>query len=123
MTNMSKQVVDEKFNPPRSVSLSPAALEYLKAYVGAARAQPGNWVLTFEWDESILYKDGPDATPVELGPCLSLGGYRRDQIPDGYVHSIEGVEFAVAIPQRVLEASAHRLIDRDDSRHFKLVLR
>lgn len=103
--------------------VGPAALDYALAFAKVAHAQPGDWVVAFDWSTSVSYKNAPDATPVDIGPCLGLGAYRRNEVPASSVEWIGGLEFAVAIPSAVLAASSHRLIDRDDAQFFKLILR
>jgi hypothetical protein len=115
-------LLDSVFVEPGSVDVSPAALEYAREFSGAAAGQPGNHVVTFDWAQSVTVRPGPGKPLEDIGDCLMLAAYERNEVPSGFVHAIDGAEFAVRIPRDVLEASARRLIDIDERLLFKLVL-
>jgi hypothetical protein len=115
---------DSQFNPPGSVKVSPSALQLARDLDHTVRhGQRGDWVVSFDWAPSVSVKRGKDRPAEEVGPCLMLGAYRRDQIPPSITQTIDGLEFAVKIPADVLDQSAERLIDADESLLFKLALR
>jgi hypothetical protein len=115
---------EEEFTDPHLVSLSPAALEFGREFAQVAGARKdGPWITAYDWAASLVMRDGPDAPPREVGPCLMLGAYKRGEVPPKMVRSLDGFEFAVKIPSSVLAASAQRLIDIDPALPFELVLR
>jgi hypothetical protein len=112
------------FVKPNAVNLSPAALKYAEQFgtaVGARRDGP--WVVSIDWVTSVELRDSPTATPQEVGPCLTLGAYKRHQVPVGFTRTIDGFEFAIKIPSSVLAGSKQHLIDVDPALPFKLTLR
>jgi hypothetical protein len=65
----------------------------------------------------------PDKSELDCGACLTLGAYRRDEVPVEARRYADGLEFAVKIPTSVWSKASKKIIDRDDSVYFKLVLR
>jgi hypothetical protein len=112
------------FAAPGTVTVSASALAYARAFGDAVKASRSEkWVVAFSWAESISVKRERGGTYEDIGACLTLGAYRRHEIPSGFVHSVDGLEFAVEIPDRILATSARRLIDTDQGQFFKLALR
>ncbi len=115
---------DSGFNPPGSVTVSSSALKLARDLDHTVKgSQKGDWVVSFDWAQSVSVKRRVGAPSEEVGDCLMLGAYRRGQIPMGFTQMIDGVEFAVKIPADVLARSVEQLIDTDSSKLFRLVLR
>ncbi len=114
----------DNFLTPGIVRISDAALNYAREFAETVgRSQRGDWVVTFDWAQSLSYRPGPDAPEQNIGPCLMLGAYERHQIPAGCTQSAGDIEFAVRIPDDVWQQGVHRTIDLNESLLFKLVLR
>lgn len=113
---------DHGFTPPGIIKVSPAALKFARDLAETVR-QGGNWVVTFDWAHSINVRRGPNEASEDIGACLTLGAYRRHQVPPGFTQAVEGVEFAIKIPKEIWEKSVEHLIDIDESLLFKLALR
>jgi hypothetical protein len=112
------------FVEPGAVGLSPAALAFaweFGAAVGARR--DGLWVVSIDWVLSVVLRDSPTVPPREVGPCLTLGAYKRQEVPVDFIQTLDGFEFAAKIPGTLLADSKQHLIDVDPALPFKLVLR
>lgn len=115
---------DEGFTPPGSVKVSDAALQFAIEFDKTVNAtQRGDWVVAFDWAHEISIRRTPTAPSESIGACLTLGAFRRHQIPPGFTQTVEGLEFAIKIPREIWEQSAERLIDVDKNSFFRLALR
>jgi hypothetical protein len=83
----------------------------------------GRHVATFDWAQSLGTRRNRDVPLEDIGACLTLAAYKRDEVPDGFIQKAGDFEFAVRIPVEILEEHAERLIDIDESLPFKLALR
>lgn len=114
---------EEDFTPSNAIGVSPAALAYAREFAESlGSTQGGSKIVSFDWATSIVIK-GPEQPERDLGACLVLGAYRREEVPVEARRFTAGLEFAVKILTSVWAMSKDRLIDRDDSLYFKLVLR
>lgn len=114
---------EEDFTPRHVISVSSAALAYAREFaesIGSVRG--GSRIVSFDWATSIIIK-GPEQPERDLGAGLMLGAYRRDEVPVEARRYTDGLEFAVRIPTSIWSARAGKVIDRDDTLYFKLVLR
>lgn len=118
-----RKLLDEVFIAPGTVRVSEAALKKARDFAAASGAGPsGRRVVAFDWAQSIAI--GRRGEPSrEVGPCLILGAYERNDVPAGFTEHVGRLEFAVRMPLEVLAQSTERLIDVDDSMPFELVLR
>ena len=114
---------DQLFNVPGTVKVSAAALKRAGDLDYTVKRRSGDWVVVFDWAQSVSIKRGPDQPSENIGACLTLGAYRRHQIPAGFTQVVDDIEFAMKIPADVLAQSTERLIDIDDKFLFKLALR
>jgi hypothetical protein len=115
---------EEDFTPANVLDVSPSALAYAREFAEAiGSVQGGSKIVTFYWATSVSMQEGPDAPEKHLGSCVTLGPYRREEIPQESIRLTAGFEFAVKIPANVWMMSAEKLIDRDDARPFRLTLR
>ncbi|ODA67599.1 hypothetical protein A7A08_01633 [Methyloligella halotolerans] len=114
----------EYYRLPGEVSLSEAALEYAREFAEAlsATGPRSNWLVSIDWGttRSTQY---PDGTVEDHGPGLNLGGDRRERYPAAALHDGSGFQFAIAIPNEVLDASEKRLIDYDPPVFGNLIVR
>jgi hypothetical protein len=114
----------DHFVAPGHITVSAGALNYAREFgIAAVAAMNGNWILTFDWSQSVKYRPGPSEPEQDIGACLSLGGYRRHEVPAGYTQVVDGVEFAIRILSGVWKSRPQRLIEFDESQFFKLALR
>ena len=100
---------------PGSVTLSPAALAKARALARqVGQTHPKSvWIVGFQWATSRKVRDKDSELEEDMGPGLTLGGWRRVEIPSEYVHRQDGLEFVVQIPEFVLAKSRLRLVDVD----------
>jgi hypothetical protein len=117
------QVLDGKFSNPRSVTISPAALTMAREFA-LAIGQMGyaRQVVVFDWAESITLRE-PGQPERNIGACLMIGAYRRDQVPSEAVEMVDGFALSLIIPDKAWPPGALRLIDVDEEQLFKLALR
>lgn len=115
---------EEDFTPANVLDVSPSALAYAREFAEAiGSVQGGPQIVAFDWATSVSMRDAPDAPEKDLGACLMLGAYPRREIPHQALRFASGLEFAIKIPASVWMTSAEKLIDRDDTRPFRLTLR
>jgi hypothetical protein len=119
-----RKILDEVFIAPSTIRASDAALQLARDFAASSGAGPGGRrIATFDWAQSIAISESAGARPREVGPCLILGAYDRGDVPPGCIERIGRFEYAVRMPLEVLAQSTERLIDIDDSKPFRLVLR
>jgi len=123
VTPALSQTADEGFAEPGSIGVTPAALQLAKDFGKSVAAVSRDHVVAFHWAEAITYRSGPGAEPEDLGACLTLGAFKRSEIPPGYTQIVEGLEFAIHVPREIWMESVERLIDLDAARPFNLALR
>jgi len=118
-----KKHLDEVFISPGTVRVLEAALQMAREFAAASGAGPGGRrVVAFDGAQSIAVW-GRGEPSREVGPCLILGAFERNDVPPGYTERVGRFEFAVRMPREVLAQSTERLIDVDKSMPFELVLR
>jgi hypothetical protein len=123
-STMSAEDPDDRFIAPGTLKVSASALQLARGFDEAiASKQNGNWVVVFDWADSISVHRAPDAPWEDIGACLTLGAYKRGEVPPGFTYTVDGFEFAIRIPTDVWQKSTHRMIDTDDTLLFKLTLR
>jgi hypothetical protein len=117
------QASDEKFSNPRSVTISPAALTMAREFA-LAIGQMGyaRQVVVFDWAESLTILE-PGQPERDIGACLMIGAYRRDQVPPEAVEMVDGFALTLVIPEEAWPPGALRLIDVDEEQWFRLALR
>jgi hypothetical protein len=114
---------DEPWVPPRTIALSSRVISFAREFMESVNGERGkNWIVGIGWATSVTVKESPDAASKDLGPGLSLGAYRRPEVPEGMIDRVEGLEFVLHIPRDVWERSAQRRIEFDDNLLFKLKL-
>jgi hypothetical protein len=113
----------EDFVPRGVVSVSDAALTLAREFaIAIGNLDHGSQVVTFDWALSLIER-GPGLPERELGPCLMIGAYRRDEVPLVSIGRVDGFAFAIRIPEPVVNASLSRRIEFDDGAPFGVVLR
>lgn len=123
MTTSSNDNTDS-FTAPGIVKVSKAAIEFARDFRGVAKSfRHGDYVVAFDWAQSVSVRKGPDQPLENIGACLMLGAYERRHVPSKFIQRADGFEFAVKIPAEVWEKSTQRLIDVDARQLFKLTLR
>jgi hypothetical protein len=120
---IAKPVDEDGFTPPGAIELSRSAWQLARAFDETVKGMSKDWIVTFGWGDSISLKSGPDEPYRDIGGCLTLGAYKRREVPPGFVQTVEGLEFVIQIPRKVWEGSSRRVIDVDETLPFKLALR
>lgn len=124
MVSHDTQSSGDGFSPPGIIKVSAAALKLARDFHETIKAtRQKDWVVSFDWSDSIIIRRDPNEPPEDIGACLTLGAYERHQIPPGFVQRLDGLEFAIKIPPDVWQKSVQRLIDVDTGQLFKLTLR
>jgi hypothetical protein len=120
---MSQASNDAGFSNPQSVTISPAALTTAREFA-LAIGQMGyaRQVVVFDWAESVTVLE-PGQPERDIGACLMIGAYRRDQVPPEAVEMVDGFALTLVIPDEAWPPGALRLIDVDEQQLFKLALR
>src|SRR5258708_7791955 len=105
------QASDEKFSNPRSVTISPAALTMAREFA-LAIGQMGyaRQVVVFDWAKSVTVLD-PGQPERDIGACLMIGAYRRDQVPPEAVEMVDGFALTLVIPDEAWPPGALRARD------------
>jgi hypothetical protein len=117
------QVSDDGFNSPGQVGISPAALALAREFAAAVGAlNHGAQIVGIDWALSVIQRD-PGQPEQNLGACLMIGAYRRDQIPAEFIGVIDGLELAFKIPDNVWPPGAQRIVDIDKTKPFGFGLR
>ena len=84
------QASDEKFSHPRSVTISPAALSMAREFaLDVGQMGYARQVFVFDWAESITVLE-PGQPERDIGPCLMISAYRRDQVPPEAIEMVDG---------------------------------
>jgi hypothetical protein len=124
MTNSSTNNSDDDFTSPGVIKVSVAALRFARDFNNVAKSKHRvDYVVAFDWAQSISIRRGPNEPLENIGACLMLGAYERRHIAPGFIQTVDGLEFAIKIPPNVWQKSAQRLIDVDAGQMFKLTLR
>jgi hypothetical protein len=118
-----KKILKSEFVLPGAIQVSPTALEYARGFIAMVAEDYGDHIATFDWSQQITARPTPNAAPYPIDDCLILAAYERSDVPREAAHIVDGMEFAVQIPNEILQASVQRLIDFDRNAFFKLVLR
>jgi len=105
------------FVAPGSISVTTLALNIARAFFEQIRQEKPNedWIVTFDWAVSRRVRKPRGGEWQDLGAGLDITAYRRQQIPQGVIQKLEGVEIAFKIPEHVLEQSRDKRIDIDPS--------
>jgi hypothetical protein len=117
------QVNDDFFNSPGQVGISPEALAEARKFAAAVGAlNHGAQIVSIDWALSVILRE-PGQPEQQVGPCLMIGAYRRDQVPEGFIDVIDGLELAFQIPDNVWPSGAQRIVDVDKTKPFGFGLR
>jgi hypothetical protein len=117
------QVDNDFFNRPGEVGMSPAALAEAREFAAAVGAlNHGAQIVSIDWALSVLVRE-PGQPERQVGPCLMIGAYRRDQVPAEFIDVIDGLELAFQIPDNVWPPGAQRIVDVDKTQLFGFALR
>jgi hypothetical protein len=114
-------MLPEEFKPPGAVEVSVAALQLARDFSDTIGA--GDYVATFDWAQSIGIRQKTGAPLQQIGACLMLGAYKRNEVPAAYVQYAEQLAYAIRIPTDVWKRSVRRMIDVDESLPIRLALR
>src|SRR3954471_21517995 len=117
------QVSDDGFNKPGNVGISREALAKAREFAAAVGAvNHGAQIVSIDWAFSVIMRE-PGQAEQDLGACLMIGAYRRDQVPKESIGVIGGLELAFKIPDNVWPAGAQRIVDIDKTKPFGFALR
>jgi len=120
MTDEQK-FLEDVFIVPGSVRISDAALNMAQE-TRAALGAGSRYVLTFDWAQSIAITEPGETEAKPVGPCLTLSGYDRVDVPPDCIVREGELEFAVRMPREVLAQCEKRFIDVDETKPFRLAL-
>jgi hypothetical protein len=121
--NRMVQVSDDGFNVPGQVRISPEALAEAREFAAAVGAlNHGAQIAGIDWASSVILQE-PGEPEQQVGPCLMIGAYRRDQVPAEFIDVIDGLELAFKIPDNVWPPGAQRIVDVDRTKPFGFGLR
>jgi hypothetical protein len=109
---------------PGVLRVSPEALNYARDFIKAVAAAhgPGN-IAIFGWADMVTFKTDPDGSTQVVKDFLDLGAISRSEIPTDAIQTIDGFDFAIELPLKILQKSVERLIDMDKDAFAKLVLK
>jgi hypothetical protein len=114
---------DEPWVPPDTITLSPRVRGFAREFIESVNGERGNaWIASIGWATSVTIKDSRDAAPQAVGPGLSLGADRRNEVPPEAIDRVDGLEFVLRVPREVWERSSLKRIEFDESLLFKLKL-
>jgi hypothetical protein len=117
------QVNDDFFNSPGQVGISPEALAEAREFAAAVGAlNHGAQIVSIDWALSLILRE-PGHPEKQVGPCLMIGAYRRDQVPEQFIDVIDGLELAFRIPDNAWPPDAQRIVDVDKTKPFGFALR
>jgi hypothetical protein len=119
MVTQSPQNNGLEFTAPGIIQVSAEALGLARKFSDAIG---GSYVATFDWAESMGIRRKGSAIFEDLA-CLTLSAYKTDEVPSASIHRAGQLRYAVKIPAEIWKKSARRLIELDESLHFKLALR
>lgn len=114
------QASNQGFSSPRRVTISPAALTMAREF--AFDMGRSGRVVAFDWAQSVVVRK-PGEPVRNVGGCLMIGAYRRDEVPLEAVDMVDGYALTIHIPDDAWPPGALRLIDVDTTRTFGLTLR
>lgn len=88
------------FNPPGTVSISPAALAMARAFRDeTSKLQPEeDWIVCFDWAESRRARKKGTNEWSDLGSGLDLVAYERSRVPAAAIALLDGVEVLTKVP-------------------------
>jgi hypothetical protein len=117
------QVSNDGFNRPGEVGISPEAFAEAREFAAAVGAlNHGAQIVSIDWALSVIQRE-PGQPEQQVGPCLMIGAYRRDQVPKEFIDVIDGLELAFKIPDNVWPPGAQRIVDIDKTKPFGFGLR
>jgi hypothetical protein len=113
------------FAPPGVVRVSESALKLAREFAAdIKRVRPDdNSVISFDWADSRFVRNRVDGPREDLGAGLDLAAYEPTDIPPGVTQIVDGIALVIKIPNVIYEKSPTRLIDTDEHRESKLILR
>ncbi len=115
---------DHYFRHPRSVTISAAAMRHARTFAkSVGGSERGGRVVAFNWADQVSERDSLHDTERQLGACLMIGAYQRDQVPADAVAVSDGVALTIHVPDHAWPSPTRRLIDVDDAKPFGLTLR
>jgi hypothetical protein len=124
MTTSFPEQTEEHWVPYGVVQVSAAALQFAREFGATVdRSQSGAWVTAFSWATEISVKRDANGVYEDIGAGLTLGAFKRHEVPARFLQTQDGLEFVIQIPEAVWRQSARRLIDLDEALLFKLALR
>jgi hypothetical protein len=124
MTDTSNLIIHNEFVSPGVLRVSAEALKYARDFIESVSAAHGDgYIAVFDWSTQVEYRPDPNAELHTVYDCLGLGASSRSEIPPDALQTVDGVDFAIAIPLEVLQKSVQRLIEVDENAFFRLALK
>jgi hypothetical protein len=124
MTDAPNMIIHDGLVAPGVLRVSPDALNYARAFIETVTAAHGEGnIAIFGWADMCTFKTDPDGPTQVVKDFLDLGGISRSEIPADAVQTVDGFDFVIEIPLKVLQKSVQRLIDMDENAFARLVLK
>jgi hypothetical protein len=110
---------DRYFLHPTKGKISDQAFNQLKSF---ARSIGPTSIVGFYYYSQCKMRPSKDADWIDHGPGIGLGGYQRADIPNGYAHHRDGIDFIIQIPPDIWASAKLGIIDRDPSVTGKFII-
>jgi hypothetical protein len=124
MTDALNLMVHGDFVAPGVLRVSSQALKCARDFVESVSAAHGDgYIAVFDWSTKVEYRPDPNAELRTVYDCLGVGANHRSEIPADAVQTVDGLDFAITIPLKVLQKSEQRLIEVDENALFRLILK
>ena len=116
---------DRWFSNPDKVKVSAEALAIAKGFDEeiSGKHPDQQWVIAFDWADSRRVRDRGTNNWQDLGSGLDLTAYEHWKVPLQAIKKLDELRYAIKIPDQILDASAEKLVDVDDSSVSGLVLK
>jgi hypothetical protein len=124
MTDAPNMIIHNGLVAPGVLQLSPEVLNYARDFIEAVTAAhgPGN-IAIFGWADMVTFKTDPNGPLQVVKDFLDLGAISRSEIPADAVQTVDGFDFVIELPLKILQESVQRLIDMDKDAFAKLILK
>ena len=107
------------FLPKTTGQISDSAFTELKSFASSIGPK---WIAGFYYYSKSQVRPSKDATWIDQGSGIGLGAYKRADIPAGYEHQREGIDYILQIPPDIWSSGKLGIIDVDPSASRKYVI-
>ena len=107
------------FLPKTTGQISAPAFDKLKSLASTIGPQ---WIAGFYYYSNSQVRLSKDAGWIDQGAGIGLGGFKRADIPSGYEHQREGIDYIIQIPPNIWASAKLGIIDIDPSMGKKFII-